>query len=98
METRRNAELRTIESVWGHLAGVGANPPDNEFVDAALNGLLSGLTLRPASDEYAERRTNRHYGAGRRCRWVYGEVRRPSVADPVAADETAHICEMTSTS
>lgn len=39
-----NAELRTIESVWGHLAGVGANPPDNEFVDAALNGLLSGLT------------------------------------------------------
>jgi homoserine O-acetyltransferase len=35
-----NAELRPIPSSWGHLAGFGANPPDNEFVDAALNELL----------------------------------------------------------
>jgi homoserine O-acetyltransferase/O-succinyltransferase len=35
-----NAELRTIESSWGHLAGFGANPPDNEFIDAALTELL----------------------------------------------------------
>jgi homoserine O-acetyltransferase len=37
-----NAELRPIESSWGHVAGFGANPPDNEFVDAALRELLSG--------------------------------------------------------
>jgi homoserine O-acetyltransferase len=36
-----NAELRTIPSTWGHLAGFGANPPDNEFVDAALKELLA---------------------------------------------------------
>jgi homoserine O-acetyltransferase/O-succinyltransferase len=35
-----NAELRTIESSWGHLAGFGANPPDNEFIDSVLNELL----------------------------------------------------------
>jgi homoserine O-acetyltransferase len=37
-----NAELRPIESSWGHVAGFGANPPDNEFVDAALRELLTG--------------------------------------------------------
>ena len=36
-----NAELRPISSNWGHLAGFGANPPDNEFVDAAINELLA---------------------------------------------------------
>jgi homoserine O-acetyltransferase/O-succinyltransferase len=36
-----NAELRPIPSTWGHIAGFGANPPDNEFVDAALNDLLA---------------------------------------------------------
>ena len=35
-----NAELRPIESVWGHLAGgPGFNPPDAAFVDAALGEL-----------------------------------------------------------
>ena len=35
-----NAELRPIESVWGHLAGgPGFNPPDAAFVDAALREL-----------------------------------------------------------
>jgi homoserine O-acetyltransferase len=37
-----NAELRPIDSNWGHVAGLGANPPDNEFVDAALRELLIG--------------------------------------------------------
>jgi homoserine O-acetyltransferase len=37
-----NAELRPIESTWGHVAGLGANPPDNDFVDAALRELLAG--------------------------------------------------------
>lgn len=37
-----NAELRPIPSTWGHLAGFGANPSDNEFIDAALNELLRG--------------------------------------------------------
>lgn len=37
-----NAELRPIPSTWGHLAGRGVNPTDNEFIDAALNELLAG--------------------------------------------------------
>lgn len=37
-----NAELRPIESIWGHLAGgPGFNPPDVAFVDAALRELLA---------------------------------------------------------
>ncbi len=36
-----NAELRPIESIWGHLAGgPGYNPADTAFVDAALRELL----------------------------------------------------------
>lgn len=36
-----NAELRPIPSIWGHAAALGANAPDNEFIDAALNELLA---------------------------------------------------------
>jgi homoserine O-acetyltransferase len=36
-----NAELRPIDSSWGHVAGFGANPPDNDVVDAALRTLLA---------------------------------------------------------
>ena len=42
VEHMPNAELRVIRSIWGHLAGLGANPPDNEFIDAALKELLAG--------------------------------------------------------
>ena len=35
-----NAELRPIPSIWGHVAAFGAYPPDNEFIDRALNELL----------------------------------------------------------
>lgn len=34
------AELRRIESSWGHMAGFGANPDDNAVIDAALRELL----------------------------------------------------------
>jgi len=37
-----NAELRPIPSSWGHAAGFGVHPPDNEFIDAALKELLAG--------------------------------------------------------
>lgn len=37
-----NAELRPIPSIWGHVAGLGINPPDNAFIDAALHELLAG--------------------------------------------------------
>ncbi len=37
-----NAELRPIPSIWGHVAAFGANPPDDEFIDAALRELLNG--------------------------------------------------------
>jgi homoserine O-acetyltransferase len=36
----RNAELRPIPSIWGHVAGLGVYPPDNEFIDAGLKELL----------------------------------------------------------
>jgi homoserine O-acetyltransferase len=36
-----NAELRVIESVWGHYAGGGRNAPDTEFIDANLKELLA---------------------------------------------------------
>jgi homoserine O-acetyltransferase/O-succinyltransferase len=34
------AELRPIPSIWGHAAGRGGNPVDNQFIDAALRELL----------------------------------------------------------
>ena len=37
-----HAELRPIPSIWGHVAGLGVNPPDNAFIDAALHKLLEG--------------------------------------------------------
>jgi homoserine O-acetyltransferase/O-succinyltransferase len=36
-----NAELRPIPSIWGHAAGLGVNPTDNEFIDTALRELLA---------------------------------------------------------
>ena len=37
-----NAELRPIESIWGHLAGgPGFNPPDAKFVDEAITEILA---------------------------------------------------------
>lgn len=37
-----NAELRVIDSIWGHFAGGGVNPPDTAFIDAAVAELLAG--------------------------------------------------------
>lgn len=37
----RNAELRTIESRWGHWAGSGRNPVDTVFIDRQLGELLA---------------------------------------------------------
>jgi homoserine O-acetyltransferase/O-succinyltransferase len=31
VECMPNAELRPIPSIWGHAAGLGMNPPDNEI-------------------------------------------------------------------
>ncbi|WP_095588937.1 alpha/beta fold hydrolase [Actibacterium ureilyticum] len=36
-----NAELRVIDSVWGHYAAGGRNDPDTAFIDAALRELLA---------------------------------------------------------
>jgi homoserine O-acetyltransferase/O-succinyltransferase len=36
-----NAELRPIPSTWGHAAGRGTNPADNQFIDTALRELLT---------------------------------------------------------
>lgn len=41
VEQMPNAELRSIPSIWGHVAGLGVNPADNEFIDAALKELLA---------------------------------------------------------
>lgn len=37
-----NGQLRAIPSSWGHVAGFGANPSDNDFIDSALEELLFG--------------------------------------------------------
>ena len=42
VEQMPNAELRPIPSIWGHVAGLGINPPDNAFIDAALHEILAG--------------------------------------------------------
>ena len=37
-----NAELRPLESIWGHLAGgPGFNQPDSEFIDNAINEIMA---------------------------------------------------------
>jgi homoserine O-acetyltransferase len=41
VERMPNAELRPIPSTWGHVAGFGANPADNQIIDAALKELLA---------------------------------------------------------
>lgn len=41
VEQMPNAELRPMPSIWGHAAGIGINPPDNEFIDVALKELLA---------------------------------------------------------
>ena len=41
VEHMPNAELRPIESKWGHGAGFGIDAADNAFVDAALHELLA---------------------------------------------------------
>lgn len=41
VELMPNAELRPIPSIWGHAAGLGVNPSDNEFIDTALRELLA---------------------------------------------------------
>ena len=41
VEQMPHAALRPIPSIWGHVAGLGVNPPDNAFIDAALKELLA---------------------------------------------------------
>ena len=41
VEHMANAELRVIESDWGHYAGSGRDPTDLAFLDAALKELLA---------------------------------------------------------
>jgi len=42
VEQMLRAELRPIPSIWGHVAGLGVNPPDNAVIDRALKELLAG--------------------------------------------------------
>jgi homoserine O-acetyltransferase len=42
VEQMPRAELRPIPSIWGHVAGLGVNPPDNAVIDKALKELLAG--------------------------------------------------------
>ena len=36
----QDAEYRSIESIWGHMAGSGQSPVDNDFIDAAIADVL----------------------------------------------------------
>jgi homoserine O-acetyltransferase len=53
VEQMPNAELRPIRSSWGHVAGFGANSPDNDVVDAALDDLLRGVKAGRRSQQPA---------------------------------------------
>ena len=35
-----NAEFREIPSIWGHVAGMGMDPADREFIDNAIRELI----------------------------------------------------------
>lgn len=35
-----NVRLKSIPSIWGHIAGLGINPADNAFIDAAIRDWL----------------------------------------------------------
>lgn len=39
-----HAVFKPIESIWGHFAGRGINPPDNQFIDDNLKHLLAMST------------------------------------------------------
>jgi homoserine O-acetyltransferase/O-succinyltransferase len=36
-----HGEVRVIDTIYGHFAGLGFHPPDNEFIDATLRELLN---------------------------------------------------------
>ncbi len=36
-----NAEYRSIESIWGHMAGSGQSPADNDFINSAIAEALT---------------------------------------------------------
>ena len=36
----KGSEFREIPGVWGHFAGIGANPVDTEFIDRAVKEIL----------------------------------------------------------
>ena len=36
-----DAAVKTIDSIYGHFARLGAHGPDNEFIDQDLKSLLS---------------------------------------------------------
>ena len=36
----KHAILKPIPSIWGHFAGMGINPSDNEFIDTAIKSFL----------------------------------------------------------
>lgn len=38
-----DAQLRPLVSAWGHVAGLGASPSDNEVIDTAIIELLAGV-------------------------------------------------------
>jgi homoserine acetyltransferase len=38
----KSAEVRVVPSIWGHIAGGGANPKDVEWMGKEINALLQG--------------------------------------------------------
>lgn len=38
----KNGELAVIPSIWGHIAGGGANPEDTEWMGRRIASLLGG--------------------------------------------------------
>ena len=46
----RNGELAVIETKWGHVAGGGANEPDQKWMDKRIAEFLQGKTVDVVGD------------------------------------------------
>ena len=47
MKFLRHGELVVIETVWGHVAGGGANDDDTKFMDTKIDGFLKSGSSDP---------------------------------------------------
>lgn len=50
MKHLQHGELAVIETIWGHIAGGGANKADQEWMDKRISDFLQGKTVGDTGD------------------------------------------------